>query len=34
MPRTLKRGPDGIEMKPEDEQIYMFLFGRTLFCRS
>ncbi|WP_434054186.1 MAG: ABC transporter permease [Roseibium sp.] len=26
-----KRGPDGIEMKPEDQQIYMFLFGRTLF---
>ncbi|WP_269584552.1 ABC transporter permease [Roseibium sp. Sym1] len=22
---------DGIEMKPEDERIYMFLFGRTLF---
>ncbi|MEO0978199.1 MAG: ABC transporter permease [Pseudomonadota bacterium] len=26
-----KRGPEGIEMKPEDQQIYMFLFGRTLF---
>ncbi|MCK7613994.1 ABC transporter permease [Roseibium sediminicola] len=22
---------DGVEMKPEDERIYMFLFGRTLF---
>jgi len=22
---------DGIEMKPDDERIYMFLFGRTLF---
>ncbi|QFT66006.1 ABC transporter permease subunit [Roseibium aggregatum] len=22
---------DGIELKPEDERIYMFLFGRTLF---
>ncbi|WP_305984973.1 ABC transporter permease [Roseibium sp. MMSF_3544] len=26
-----QRGPEGIEMKPENEQIYMFLFGRTLF---
>nr|WP_319385292.1 ABC transporter permease subunit [uncultured Roseibium sp.] len=26
-----KRGPEGIEMKPDDQQIYMFLFGRTLF---
>ena len=26
-----KRGAEGIEMKPEDQQIYMFLFGRTLF---
>lgn len=26
-----KRGADGIEMKPADERIYMFLFGRTLF---
>jgi len=23
--------PDGIELKPEDERIYLFLFGRTLF---
>jgi hypothetical protein len=26
-----KRTVDGIEMKPEDEQIYILLFGRTLF---
>ncbi len=25
------RTADGIELKPADEQIYMFLFGRTLF---
>lgn len=26
-----QRTSDGIEMKPEDERIYMLLFGRTLF---
>lgn len=26
-----ERTADGIQMKPEDEQIYMYLFGRTLF---
>ncbi len=26
-----QRTADGIEMKPADERIYMFLFGRTLF---
>ncbi|NVK35882.1 MAG: ABC transporter permease [Rhodobacteraceae bacterium] len=25
-----ERGPDGIEMKPADEQVYIYLFGRTL----
>ncbi len=24
-------GSDGVQMKPEDEQIYLFLLGRTLF---
>ena len=24
-------GPDGVQLKPDDERIYLFLFGRTLF---
>ncbi|CTQ79522.1 Spermidine/putrescine transport system permease protein PotB [Roseibium album] len=26
-----KLGPEGVELKPADERIYLFLFGRTLF---
>ncbi|WP_029063551.1 ABC transporter permease [Labrenzia sp. DG1229] len=29
-----KLGPEGVELKPADERIYLFLFGRTLFLST